>query len=178
MMDPMLSQFRWIDGHADVWAVFRDPAALSQVVAALAEPYRGGTHGAGVTTITTVVGIESRGFLLGGAVAVTLGVGFTAIRKQGALFPGPKVRRTTAADYRGNETELLLQRDSLRPGDRALLVDDWIETGSQARAVQSMITECGASLVGITTIVDGLPDDRRAGLPPVHRLVRQDDLPG
>ncbi|WP_237774640.1 phosphoribosyltransferase family protein [Actinosynnema sp. ALI-1.44] len=169
-MAVVLSQIRRIDGHTDVWTVFRDPSALRQVVAALAEPYQG-------VGVTTVAGIESRGFLLGGAVAVAMGVGFTAIRKRGALFPGPKVRHVTAADYRGNETELLLQRDSLGPGDRVLLVDDWIETGSQAAAAQSMIAECGATMVGIATIIDGLTDERRAALPPVHRLMRQDDLP-
>nr|WP_232327997.1 phosphoribosyltransferase family protein [Kibdelosporangium sp. MJ126-NF4]CEL15852.1 Adenine phosphoribosyltransferase [Kibdelosporangium sp. MJ126-NF4]CTQ93777.1 Adenine phosphoribosyltransferase (EC 2.4.2.7) [Kibdelosporangium sp. MJ126-NF4] len=166
----MLSRFRWIDGHADVWAVFRDPSALRQIVAGLAEPYEG-------SDVTMVAGIESRGFLLGGAVAVALGVGFTAIRKRGSIFPGAKVRRVTSVDYRGNETELLIQRDSLGPGDRVLLVDDWIETGSQAAAAQSMVAECGASLVGIATIIDGLTGERRATLPPVHRLMRQDELP-
>ncbi|MCE7005221.1 phosphoribosyltransferase [Kibdelosporangium philippinense] len=168
-MITVLDRFRWIDGHADVWAVFRDPAAFGEIIAALADPFGG-------ARITTVAGIESRGFLLGGAVAVALNVGFTAIRKSGSIFPGPKVRRVTSADYRGNDTELLMQRDALAPGDRVLMVDDWIETGSQAIAAQSMIAECGATLVGIAVVIDGLPDARRALLPPVHGLARQDSL--
>jgi adenine phosphoribosyltransferase len=67
--DVVLGRFAWIGGHADVWAVFRDAEALRTVVAALAEPFR-------AEGITAVCGIESRGFLLGGAVAVELGVGF------------------------------------------------------------------------------------------------------
>ena len=87
----VLDRFAWIDGHADVWAVFRDAAALRAVVAALAEPFR-------AEGVTAVCGIESRGFLLGGAVAVELGVGFVPVRKAGGLFPGAKVTRTTAPD--------------------------------------------------------------------------------
>jgi len=77
----VLGRFRWIDGHADVWHVFRDPIAFRTVVQALADPYR-------AAGVTAVAGVESRGFLLGGAVAMELGVGFVAIRKAGALFPG------------------------------------------------------------------------------------------
>ncbi|WP_329377152.1 SUKH-3 domain-containing protein [Streptomyces sp. NBC_01716] len=82
--DLALEHFRWISGHADVWAVFRDARALAAVVTGLVEPFRG-------EGITAVCGIEARGFLLGGAAAVELGVGFVPVRKGEGLFPGDKV---------------------------------------------------------------------------------------
>ena len=84
--DLALEHFRWIDGHADVWAVLRNPVAFAAVVSGLVEPFRG----AGVTA---VCGVESRGFLLGGAAAVELGVGFVPVRKADGLFPGYKTAK-------------------------------------------------------------------------------------
>ena len=80
----MLEYFQWINGHADVWAIFRNAEALSCVVKGLVDPFRD-------QRITAVCGIESRGFLLGGAAAIELGVGFVPLRKADGIFPGPKV---------------------------------------------------------------------------------------
>lgn len=166
----VLEQFRWDGGHADVWAVFRDAAAFGSVVAGLVAPYR-------ASAVTTVAGVESRGFLLGGACAAELGVGFTALRKAGALFPGPKHIARTAPDYRGRSSELAVQRAALGPTDRVLLVDDWIETGSQARAAAELIARCAAELIGIAVLVDQLADGMRSELPPVTALVTYAQLP-
>jgi adenine phosphoribosyltransferase len=149
-------RFHWIDGHADVWALFHDPPTLAAVVTALADPYRD-------EGVTAVCGVESRGFLLGGAVAVELGAGFVAVRK-GGLFPGEKISRETAPDYRGQRHLLRLQRAALRPDDRVLFVDDWIETGSQATAVREMVEECGATWLGCSVVVDQLGDPGARGL--------------
>ncbi|TDQ00816.1 phosphoribosyltransferase family protein [Labedaea rhizosphaerae] len=166
----VLDRFAWIDGHADVWAIFRDADALRAVVKALADPFRG-------ERIAAVCGIESRGFLLGGAAAVELGVGFVPVRKANGLFPGAKATRATAPDYRGVVNTLRLQRASLTPGDRVVLVDDWIQTGSQVQAVHALVAECGARLVGCSVIVDELTDERRSERGLVHALVRADELP-
>ncbi|MGW0825119.1 hypothetical protein [Streptomyces sp. NPDC002845] len=64
--DLALEHFRWTGGHVGVWAAFRDAKALTAIVAGLAEPFRDGQ-------VTAVCGVESRGFLLGGATAVALG---------------------------------------------------------------------------------------------------------
>lgn len=69
----VLGHFRWVHGHADIWPVFGDPAALRSVVLALAAPFRGG--------VDVVAAVEARAFLLAGAVAVELGVGVAAIRQ-------------------------------------------------------------------------------------------------
>ncbi len=169
--DILLDRFRWVDGHADVWRVFRDPVALRTVVGALAAPF----SDAGVTA---VAGVESRGFLLGGAVAIELGVGFIAIRKAGALFPGAKASALTAPDYRRKQTELLLQRMAIDAHDRILLVDDWIETGSQALAVARLIAECGGRLIGVSVLVDQASAEIRPLLPPIHGIVSGSELPG
>jgi adenine phosphoribosyltransferase len=83
--------------------------------------------------VPKVAGIESRGFMLGTAAALELGVGFVPVRKADGLFPGPKGVAEAGTDYRGNWHTLRLQRAALADGDRVLLVDDWIETGSQRR---------------------------------------------
>lgn len=165
----VLEHFRWIDGHADVWQIFRDPAALAAVVRGMAEPFRD-------DEVSAVCGIESRGFLLGAAVAVELGVGFVPVRKQEGIFPGTKVTRRSDPDYRGLRQELRLQRATVGSGDRVLLVDDWIETGSQATAVRSMVEECGGHWVGCAVIVDQATPALGTGLG-VRSLVTAAELP-
>lgn len=159
----LLDRFRWIDGHADVWAVFEDPTALHAVLDGLAEPW----HSQG---ITAVVGVESRGFLLGAAVADRLGVGFHAVRKEGALFAGRTYVTTAPPDYRGNQHTLSL-RDTLNGDDRVLMVDDWAEHGAQAHAALTLIEQAGAQWVGLSVMVDQLTDDTRATLGRVTSLV-------
>jgi adenine phosphoribosyltransferase len=166
----VLEQFRWIEGHADVWRLFASPPTFSLVIEALVSPWR-------EAEITTVCGIESRGFLLGGAVARELGAGFVAIRKSGGLLPGEKLHATADADYRGEVHTLRAQRELLGPSDRVLLVDDWAEAGSQAMAAKRIIESSGASFLGLSIMVDQLVDDRRAALGRVKALVRHSELP-
>lgn len=163
-----LSRFAWHAGHADVWRAFEDAHTLSAVVDALAAPWydRG---------ITAVAGIESRGFLLGGSVAVRLGVGFHAIRKSGALFAGDKVAVESEPDYRGLRQRLAM-RTSLSGDDNVLLVDDWAEKGAQALAARALVTKAGARWGGVSIIVDQLPSKLRSHLGPVTALVTADEL--
>lgn len=166
--DAVLSRFRWEDGHADIWRVFSDPDALRAVIDGLSEPW----VEAGVTH---VVGLEARGFLLGGACAVQLRAGFVAVRKDGGPLPGPKVSTLAEPDYRGNRHRLRMQH-RLEPGDRVLLVDDWAERGSQSRAAADLVAQCGATLLGLSVIVDELSDDVRQTLPRVTAVVRAGQL--
>lgn len=166
----LLDRFRWVDGHADVWRVFRDAEAFRALVHGLADPFRS----AGVTA---VAGIEARGFLLGGATAIELGVGFVAVRKAGTLFPGQKARELTGPDYRGRATALVVQRESIGPADRVLLVDDWAETGSSALAVARLVAACGGVLAGVAVAVDQLAPEVRRSLPCVRSLVSFGELP-
>src|SRR5262249_35864131 len=117
------AEVRFVGGHADVWRLFDDGERLREGAEELVEPFRG--------EVTRVAGVESRGFILGTAAALALGVGFVPVRKASGLFPGPKEVVETEADYRGNRHTLRVQRAALGAVDRVLLVDDWIETGSQ-----------------------------------------------
>ena len=145
----LLARFRFVDGHADVWRWFDDGALFTRIGSALADPFR-------ECRITKVAGIEARGFVLGAVVAVELHAGFVALRKDGGLFPGETVSRRTPISYRGVRTTLRLQRASVVPGDRVLLVDDWFETGSQALTAKHLIAEAGGELVGASVVVDQL----------------------
>ena len=153
----------FVDGHADVWRLFDDPAQLREIAEALVEPFHGDA--------TKVAGIESRGFILGTAAALALGVGFVPVRKADGLFPGPKATAEAGTDYRGNRHTLRVQRAALAEGDRVLLADDWIETGSQAAAAKQLVEECGALLVGIATVVTELSPEAARGLGRLHALV-------
>jgi adenine phosphoribosyltransferase len=153
----------FVDGHADVWRLFDDPVLLASVTEALVAPFRG--------RVTKVAGVESRGFILGAAAALALRVGFVPIKKAEGLLPGPKATITTMEDWRGNRHTLRLQRAALRNGDRVLLVDDWIETGSQALAAKSLIEECGAILVAVATVVTEASSATLESLGTTHALM-------
>lgn len=165
--DLILRTLVWVDGHADVWRLFSDGELFRRIVAALAEPFQNATK---------VAGVEARGFILGGAVAAKLGVGFVAIRKEAGLFPGEKITRRAEMDYRGTEHVLRLQRAAVAPGDKVLLVDDWAEKGAQARAARELIEECGARFAGLSIVVDQLEDEVRERIGYVHALIREDEL--
>lgn len=164
----LLREFRWEGGHADIWRVFADADALAAVVSGLVAPWR-------AAGITLVLGIESRGFLLGGAAAVALGTGFVAVRKASGLLPGPKVTVEAAADYRGVRHPLRMQA-RLDAADNVLLVDDWAERGSQALAARQLVESCGATWAGVSVLVDQLDPDVRAALGRVTMLVQGAEL--
>ncbi len=167
--DELLARFRWVDGHADVWRLFADPSFFATLVRGLSEPFRG-------DRITKVAGIEARGFILGAATAVELHAGFVAIRKESGLLPGDKLKRVTPPDYQGISTTLRVQKEGLGPGDRVLLVDDWVETGSQALTARALIEASGAEFVGLSVIVDQLETERRLQLGRFAALVEREAL--
>ncbi|MFJ7750886.1 phosphoribosyltransferase family protein [Arthrobacter sp. NPDC097144] len=165
-----LKHFQWIDGQADTWSMLGEPESLRAVV-------RGLAHLAAQQQPNLVVGIESRGFALAPAVALALGVGFCPIRKSGSLFPGDVAGQLTEPDYRGNRTMLLARKDQFTRGQRVVLVDDWIQTGSQAGAAAKLISSCGAEVVGVIVIVDEASREARLRLPPVRALLSAAELP-
>lgn len=163
-----LEAFQWTDGHADFSRVFRSSELVSLLGPAMVSPFRG-------SEITAVVGTEARGFVLGALCASALGVGLVLARKPGSVHPGDNATTTSDPDWRGRRITFEISR-ILGPGDRVLLVDDWIETGSQADAVRRAIDLCGAILVGTSVIVDQTTPAKR-GLLRVTALVRACDLP-
>jgi adenine phosphoribosyltransferase len=132
----------------DITTLLGDPAAFSAAVDALVAPY---TAPAGVAK---VAGIEARGFILGGAVAHRLGVGFVPVRKKGKL-PHETVRISYALEYGTDEIEV--HRDAVTRGERVLLVDDLIATGGTAVAAVDLLRSIGAEVVAAAFVID-LPD--------------------
>jgi adenine phosphoribosyltransferase len=168
--EELLSRFRWVGGHADVLGLLADGGFFARAVEALTEPFAG----AGVTK---VAGVEARGFVLGAAAALQLGVGFVAVRKPGSVHPGPKTVHLSEPDWRGRALAYEVQRAAVGEGDRILLVDDWAETGSQALAARALIEACGGAWAGASLLVDQLSDERRDRLAPVHAVVLSEELP-
>jgi adenine phosphoribosyltransferase len=165
----VVAAFRWVDGHADLAAVLRDARVLGVLGPALAAPFRD----AGVTAVASP---EARGFVLGALVATSLSAGLVLVRKEGGRHPGPTISVRTAPDWRGRELLLRLHPDELAGGDRVLVVDDWVETGNQARAAFALIRACGATPVGTAALVDDCDAPTRQELA-LRALVRSRDLP-
>ena len=131
----------------DITTLLGNSDAFKAVVDALAAPYRN-------RGISKVAGIEARGFILGGAVAVQLGAGFVPIRKIGKL-PHETVRIGYSLEYGSDEMEI--HRDAVGPGEKVILVDDLIATGGTATAAISLVRSLGAEVVAACFVID-LPE--------------------
>lgn len=171
LRDELVRSLRYFDGHSDTLGLFADADFLRRVGAALAAPFRD-------ARVDKVAGIEARGFVLAALVAVELRAGFVAVRKPGSIHPGAKAELEGPPDWRGQITRLRVQRHALAPGERVLIVDDWAETGSKALTTRRLMEECGGQYVGLSLLVDQLPDDVRDGLEPVARVVFAREVPG
>jgi len=143
------------DRYADVTGWWRDSALLGLLGPALAQLFPEATP-------TVVLGPDSRGSLVGPLVALHLGIGFVEVRKNRTpAGDGDQwIRRTTPPDYRDRHLELGFRRGLIQPADHVLVVDDWIDTGSQARTIRAMVDSVGATWSGLSCIVDALDDSR------------------
>ena len=121
-----------------------DPAGLDQAVAQLAEPYHD-------RKVDLVVGIESRGFIFGAAVARQLGVGFVPIRKPGKL-PAATTKVSYELEYGSDSIEI--HTDAISPGQRVLLIDDLLATGGTMAAACQLVTGLGAEIVAIAFLIE------------------------
>ena len=128
----------------DITTLLGDADGFRGVIDALVEPFE-------QAGITTVVGIESRGFILGGAVADRLGAGFVPVRKPGKL-PGKTVRESYALEYGTDVLEM--HEGALAAGDRVLIVDDVIATGGTARATASLVRALGAKVHALAFLIE------------------------
>ncbi|SKA81314.1 adenine phosphoribosyltransferase [Caloramator quimbayensis] len=101
--------------------------------------------------IDVVVGPEARGFLLGAPIAYSLGVGFVPVRKPGKL-PSDTLRYTYNLEYGTDSLEI--HKDSIKPGQRVLVVDDLLATGGTISAVAKLVQQLGGEVVGISFVVE------------------------
>lgn len=157
---------RWVDpgpgaAHlvSDISGWWRDPTVLADLGPALVEPFR---H----TPPTVVISPAVTGYLLGPLAATALGVGFVAAHKphDGRLPPGTLTWAQSQPDYLGRRLDLAVRDRHLNAGDRVLVVDDWVSTGAQVRALYEICAVRGATPVGTATVVADCPPEVTAEL--------------
>jgi len=128
----------------DITPLLRDPGGLALAVELMANPFRG--HG-----IDAVIGTESRGFIFGTAIAQALSCGFVPIRKAGKL---PRATHQVAYGLEYGKDTVEVHVDSLKPGERVLLVDDLLATGGTLKASCNLIRRLEGEIVGIAVLIE------------------------
>ncbi len=131
----------------DVTSLFADPRGFRMAIDQLLHPYAG-------MRIDKVVGLEARGFILGGAVAHQLSVGFVPVRKKGKL-PGPTLSEDYTLEY--GEAVVEIHDDAIEAGETILIVDDLLATGGTCEAGIKLIERLGGEIIGCAFVVD-LPE--------------------
>jgi len=131
----------------DVTTLISHGEGLRATIKNMTEPFVG-------KEIDVVVGIEARGFILGGSIAEKLGVGFVPVRKKGKL-PFETISQTYELEYGTDELEI--HTDSIQQGEKVLIVDDLIATGGTLEAAGKLVKQLGGQIIAAAFIVD-LPD--------------------
>ena len=128
----------------DITTLLQDPVGLRAAIDSLAVPFQ-------AQGIEIVVGIESRGFIFGAAVADRIGAGFTLVRKPGKL-PSTTVRTTYNLEYGTDSLEI--HDDAIRKGQRVLIVDDLLATGGTARATTDLVKRLGGEVHALAFLIE------------------------
>ena len=128
----------------DVTTLFADARGFRMAIDQLLTPYAG-------TRIDKIVGLEARGFILGGAVAHQLSAGFVPIRKKGKL-PGGVISEAYTLEY--GEAVMEIHDDAISAGEKVLIVDDLLATGGTAEAAIKLCRRLGAEIVGCAFVID------------------------
>ena len=128
----------------DVTTLLRDPEGLKLALDSMSTPFVG-------RGIELVVGVESRGFILGAAVADRLGAGFVPVRKSGKL-PAKTIRASYDLEYGSDALEM--HSDAVTRGQRVLIVDDLLATGGTASATVKLVKELGGDIAGVSFLIE------------------------
>jgi adenine phosphoribosyltransferase len=128
----------------DITTLLKDPQALRSIVDELADRYR-------EKEISKIIGIESRGFIFGSALAYRLGVGFVPVRKPGKL-PADIFEVKYNLEYGANS--LAIHRDAVGVGEKVLIVDDLLATGGTAAATVNLVRQLGGEIVGLSFLIE------------------------
>ena len=142
----------------DVTTLLRDPEGFRLAIDSVTAPFED-------RKIDLVVGIESRGFILGSAVADRIGAGFVPVRKVGKL-PSERVRVTYDLEYGSDSLEM--HRDAIEKGQRVLVVDDLLATGGTARATVDLVKQLGGVVEGVVFLIELVALNGRAKLTDVE----------
>jgi adenine phosphoribosyltransferase len=150
----------------DITPLLADGAALRWTIDHLSERYRG--------TVDIVLGIESRGFIIGAALAYALGVGIAIVRKPGKL-PGQTFSAQYALEYGHDQLEI--HRDAFGDATRVLIVDDLLATGGTASAAIQLVEQLRGEIVECAFVIElaFLHGRERLAPHPLHSIVRYDD---
>jgi adenine phosphoribosyltransferase len=148
----------------DITPVLADPRAFNLCLDLMAERYDG-------QSVEAIVGIESRGFIFGAALASRMRKAFVPTRKPGKL-PAATYRQEYALEYGTDAIEI--HQDAIGAGERVLIVDDLIATGGTARAAADLITKIGGVVVGATFVIEltFLPGAERLKPVPIYSLLQ------
>jgi adenine phosphoribosyltransferase len=138
----------------DITTLLQDPMGLRSAIDSLAVPFKD-------QGIDLVVGIESRGFIFGAAVADRIGAGFSPVRKPGKL-PSTCVRTTYDLEY-GSDT-LEMHDDAVKKGQQVLIVDDLLATGGTARAATDLVKGLGGEVHALSFLIELVALNGRAKL--------------
>ena len=133
----------------DITTLVKDPVGFRLVIDNLTQRYISGE-----VDFDVIVGIESRGFIIGGALSYTLGKGFVPIRKKGKL-PAEIISQEYELEYGTDQIEI--HKDSIGQGEKVLLVDDLLATGGTALAAAALVEKLGGVVVEMCFVVN-LPD--------------------
>jgi adenine phosphoribosyltransferase len=128
----------------DITTLLQDPAGFRMAIDSLATPFMD-------QGIDVVVGIESRGFIFGAAVADRIGAGFTPVRKPGKL-PSTTVRATYDLEYGTDSLEI--HHDAVTNGQRVLIVDDLLATGGTAAATTGLVKRLGGTVHALAFLIE------------------------
>jgi adenine phosphoribosyltransferase len=128
----------------DITTLLKDGSAWASVVEQLTATYT-------ASRVDLVVGVESRGFIFGGALAHQLRAGFVPVRKRGKL-PAPTIEEEYALEY-GRDI-LAIHEDAIRPGQRVLAVDDLLATGGTMAATLKLVERLGGAIVGVAFLIE------------------------
>src|SRR4029078_3663157 len=142
----------------DVTTLLRDAEGFKLAIDAMADPYKD-------QGISLVVGIESRGFILGAAVADRIGAGVVPVRKVGKL-PHTKIRVSYDLEYGTDSLEM--HSDAVEPGQKVLIVDDLLATGGTARATVDLVRQLGGTVHGVAVLIELAELNRRGTLRGEH----------
>jgi adenine phosphoribosyltransferase len=148
----------------DITTLLRDPNGFRAAIDMLSTPYEG-------QGIDAVVGIESRGFILGAAVAERIRAGFIPIRKPGKL-PSKALKATYDLEY--GKDSLEIHEDAVQKGQRVLIVDDVLATGGTAAAATQLVRKLGGDLQGLAFLIELIALDGMSRLPgeKVHSVLK------
>jgi len=138
----------------DITTLLQDPAGFRAAIDTLALPFTD-------QGIDLVVGIESRGFIFGAAVADRIGAGFSPVRKPGKL-PSTCVRASYDLEYGSDALEM--HDDAVKPGQRVLIVDDLLATGGTARAATELVKRLGGEVHALSFLIELIALNGRAKL--------------